>query len=44
LKLGKFKDGTPLGISPIQSMDPSPKINIDIGVTINSAKRGEGTH
>ena len=44
LKLGKFKDGTPLGISPILSIAPSPKINIDIGVTINKANRGEGTH
>ena len=44
LKLGKFKDGTPLGISPILSIAPSPKIKIDIGVTINKANRGEGTH
>jgi len=34
LRLGIFKDGTPLGISPILSIVPSPKINIDIGVTI----------
>ena len=44
LKLGKFKVATHLGISPILSIAPSPKINIDIGVTINRAKRGEGTH
>ena len=38
------KDGTPLGISPILINAPSPNINIDIGVTINKAKRGAGIH
>ena len=44
LKLGKLRDGTPSGISPILSIAPSPKIYIDIGVTINNARRGDGTH
>ena len=44
LKLGRLRDGTPSGISPILSIALSPKIKIDKGVTINNANKGEGTH
>ena len=42
--LGLFASAWNQYISPILSIAPSPKIKIDIGVTINKANRGEGTH
>ena len=46
LKLGSgmLSDKPPSGIAPIRSRPLSPKRIIDKGVTINNAKRGEGTH
>ena len=44
ITLDYLKERPPSGIAPILSKELSPKRSIDKGVTINNAKRGEGTH